>query len=271
MQKLHLFVLFVLFYSLSSANQQDTTYFLNFRQTEVPVTVCYPKNQEYRGCVLLLHGFNHAADEWCNRTTFCKKALEAGFVLIYPDFGKTTYQSRFFPETHPKYFEYPTRPWITDTAMVFISEKTGLLKPGGNNFVAGISTGARGACLIALDKPDIFKGAASLSGDFDQTLLPRDAIYNGYYGLYDRFSTRWKTVDNIYNMADSLTVPLYLAHGKLDKVCPVSQTVLFYNHLLDVNPALKTELHIDDTGDHSYDYWETQSDPLLKFFLSLAN
>lgn len=269
-QYLLLLISFLLLSTNGLGNKKDSTLILNFNEKEITIRLIYPETSNPKGNIVLLHGYNLPADDWCNKTTFCKKALAAGFIIIQPEFGKTTYHAEVFPETQPRYLTCPTRKWIVDSAITFIQNKTQLLLENQNNFIAGISTGARGATLIAMDLPQLFKGCASLSGDFDQSKLSTDAIYIGYYGLYSRFKERWANVDNIYNSIEKLQTPIYLAHGKKDVTCPVSQTIVFYQRLIEVNPTLKVVYAIDENGEHNYAFWEKQSDPLLKFFISLC-
>ena len=267
------YLLIPIFFLLSMSaysHSKDTTYILEYLEKEILIRIYYPETSNPKGTILLLHGYNLPGNEWCKKTTFCEKALAQGFVLIQPEFAKTTYHSLTFPETLPRYLQNPTRKWMVDSAFKSIQDKSKLLLEGQNNFVAGISTGARGATLLAMDLPTIFKGCASLSGDFDQTKLSNDAIYVGYYGLYSRFKERWATVDNIYNDCEKLNVPIYLAHGEKDLICPVSQTIVFYQHLVELNPDLKVEYKIDASGEHNYLFWEKQTDPLLKFFTDLC-
>lgn len=243
---------------------KDTLLYINDRDIPVLFDIRVPQN-EVNGCILLLHGWNFPQDDWCTKMTFCDKALSKGFVLIMPSFGKTTYQWELYPETIEKYRSYPSRQWMYDTALMEL-QSLGLLLPGQNNFVAGISTGGRGAAFFALEHPDVFRAAAPLSGDFDQTKLPPgEPINTGFYGSMNAFEERWTGRDNIYNRAAEYTVPTWFGHGTQDKVCATFHSTEFAERLTELHPDLVVEVDTPALG-HDYVFWEDQTDKILSFF-----
>lgn len=241
------------------------------RDIPVKVLMKFPKG-EAKGTIVLLQGWNLGYQEWCTKTSVCDKALEMGYVLVLPDMGKSTYQTEFYAETRKEWRLFPTKTWLVDTCFTYLQEHYNILLKDQRSFVLGLSTGGRGAGLLALECPDIFSAGASLSGDFDQSLLLTDKIYNGFYGPYDKFKERWEGRDNILNRAAEFKVPMYLGHSKLDRICPVDQTTIFYDTIRAVNPSLEVILNIDTTltqeKAHSYDYWGMEVDAVLKFFNS---
>lgn len=251
----------------SFIGEKDTSFSMDFRGNPIRFSIHYPSSQ-IKGNILLLHGWNLPSNEWCDKTTLCKKSLDSGFVLIIPDFGKTTYQYQLYPETILKYRKYPTRQWIYDTAFVHLQKQFSLLLPSQNNFVCGLSTGGRGAALFALEHPEIFKACAALSADFDQTKIIDEPINNGFYGSFKKFPERWKGKDNIYNRAKEFIVPVFLAHGGSDKVCPFSQTENFYHSLKKLSPDLESEFFFEKSGGHNYLFWEKSTDKIISFFIS---
>lgn len=252
---------------ISSIGENDTSFTIAFRGNPIRFSIHYPASQ-IKGTILLLHGWNLPSDEWCDKTTFCKKSLDSGFVLIVPDFGKTTYHFQIYPETILKYRKFPTREWMYDTAFVHLQNQFSLLLPTQNNFVCGLSTGGRGSALFALEKPELFSACAALSADFDQTKIIDEPINNGYYGSFKKFPDRWKGKDNIYNRANEFKVPAFLAHGVNDKICPFSQTENFYLLLKKINPNLQNEFFFEKTGGHNYQFWEKSTDKMISFFIS---
>lgn len=262
----NIFIIFVFFVVLQKANaQHDTTIQFHFHETAIQVKILYPKVKA-KGCILLLHGYNLPAMQWCQKTDLCKIASNEGYVLIVPDFLKTTYQEKFYIQTNPDFLKYPTRKWIRDSVIAKLQYKFNLLIKGENNYVLGLSTGARGAALLSIDLPEIFKAAACLSGDFDQYKLPYEKIYQNYYGKFSVFKEIWKTDDNLHYLIQKWKIPVYLAHGKLDKICPVSQTINFYNLLIKTHPKLTVKLKIDNKAAHDYVFWGSQSKPVIDFF-----
>jgi dienelactone hydrolase len=249
---------------------EDTIIFIADRNEQVQFDIRYP-DQVSKGTILVLHGWNLPHLEWCEKTSFCSEALAEGYALIIPNMGRSTYSWELYPETIERYIKYPTRQWLVETAFVHLKEQFQLLKTGDNNFVIGLSTGARGATLLALEQPTVFKAAASLSGDFDLAKLPTDEIYIGFYGTYDQFKERWDGKDNIYNRVNEFETPIYLGHGDVDNVCNVKHTEEFYHHLIENKPDLKVEFNKVTGAKHDYTYWGSETKPMLAFFDAVLN
>lgn len=218
-----------------------------------------------KGTILLLHGWNFPPNDWCAHTDICTKALDRGYNLVMPDMGKSIYHSVVYKETRVDWLKFPTRRWLVDTLFLFLQKEFHVLDSSAQNFIVGLSTGARGAVLVAMDCPRLFSGVAALSGDYDQTKMSGDNLCKGYYGVYAKFKSRWKQVDNPTTRIRELVVPIYLGHGLKDKVVPVSQTVLFYKELRKKSPNLKMKLSTP-LKYHDYQYWAFEVDSIFQFF-----
>jgi S-formylglutathione hydrolase FrmB len=253
--------------TVSPLISDDTVLNLKFRGNFFNTLIRVPHDSiAFSGTILALHGWNLPHTDWCEKTSLCEKALEQGYIVVLPDMGKSTYSNELYPQTRKDWMKYPTRKWLLDTLLVHLQEKLQLFLPEHSNYVLGLSTGARGATLIALDRPEIFKAAASLSGDFDQALLPNDNIYKGFYGSHTQFKERWQKVDNVVYSIKDFKVPIYLGHGFYDKVSPSAQTIMFYDTLQKYHPELHSTLHIDTLAKHDYQYWNSEVDAVLDFF-----
>lgn len=232
----------------------------------VTTIVKYPeKDTKIKGTILMLHGWNLDANEWCEKTTFCENALKQGYVLIIPDYKKSNYALEIYPQTRADYQKYPTLTWILETQIPNIQETLSLLKPGQNNLVAGISTGARGATLLAYYRCELFNGAASLSGDFDITAMQDEFLYYAFFGQYKDFPDRWEKECFAYDCRNYV-VPLYIGHGVADKVSPVNQSKAMYDSIKKYQPNLKLTANFPEVAGHNYDYWESETDNILNFF-----
>lgn len=263
-RKLSIFLLFTfMLISLKSGFTQnvviiDTT--LNGHRVVIEFT-----SKSVKGTILLLQGWNFPPEDWCEHSKVCRLALEKGYNLVMPDMGKSIYHANTFKETRADWLKYPTRKWLIDSLIMQLQAKNGLFDVKEQNYIIGLSTGARGAILVAMDCPDLFKGVAALSGDYNQITMPNDNLYKGYYGNYSKFKKRWKTVDNPFNRIADLKTPVYLGHGLKDKVIPSSQTILFYKELKRKNPALKVKLSTPEK-EHNYQFWAGEVDALFDFF-----
>ena len=229
------------------------------------VDILYPDSFNPKGNILVLPGWNFSRQDWCQKANLCKKALTEEYCLIFPEMGKSIYASQHYPETRKDWLQYPTLTWVLDSLFPHLQENYNLLQNHQKNYILGLSTGGRGVALIALRKPELFKGAAALSGDFDQTKIPQDNLMKGFYGDYDKFPQRWEGKDNPQKLVKNFKTPIYLGHGKLDKVVPPDQTLKFYQALRQANPALKVILHLPNAA-HDYAYWGSETEAILDFF-----
>lgn len=228
-----------------------------------------PDSIKVQGNLILLPGWNFPKEDWCLKSSICKKALNQGYRLIMPEMGKSTYQSQNYPETRKDWLQYPTRKWFTGSLIPYLQKEYQILMENENNFLVGLSTGARGVLLLTLDLPSLFRGAAALSGDYDQTLIPHDGVMNGFYGPFKQFPDRWKYHDNVIYLMKFYQTPLYIGHGKLDKIIPYQQSEILFQHIKKIAPDLNVIYHLDEKAKHDYTYWDSEVNAILAFFKSL--
>lgn len=228
------------------------------------VDIVYPQGKP-RGSLLIFPGWNFPRQDWCEKSSLCREALKRAYVLILPEMGKSLYSSRRFPETDPDFLKYPLMDWLSQKLIPQLQKDYKLLLAEDSNFLMGLSTGGRGVALCALEKPGLFRAGAALSGDFEQSSMPKDRLMQAYYGPIARFPQRWAGRDNPQKRAAEWKIPLYLGHGTDDKVVPSSQTLNFYQALIKTNPQLHLELHLKKAG-HDYQYWDAEIQPVLNFF-----
>lgn len=218
------------------------------------------------GDLLILPGWNFSRSSWCENSSLCENALQRGYRLIFPEMGKSIYQTKTFPETDSDLLKYPTGAWLNDVLIPYLQKTYDILKKDGNNFIIGLSTGGRGVALTVIHNPDLFKAAASLSGDFDQTTMQDDRLMTSGYGPYSQFSERWRTLDNPTFSIDSFRIPVYLGQGMKDEMNPPDQPIDFAKALRKAHPGLNIVLHVDPNADHDYNYWNSEVIPVLDFF-----
>ncbi|MDR2009671.1 MAG: prolyl oligopeptidase family serine peptidase [Bacteroidales bacterium] len=248
----------------------DTIIHIEYDSSYIVSTIIkYPsENISIKGTILMLHGWNLPPEEWCENSSFCEKALNKGYVLVIPHYGKGNYILEIYPETILDYRKYPTLEWIKNFQIPYLRQQFGLFHEKQDNFVAGISTGARGATLLTYHMPEIFKGVASLSGDFDITKMPDEYLYYSYLGYYKDFTERWKKECFAYD-CKNYKVPTYIGHGKADNISPPDQSIMMYDSLKKIQPDLKVTVHFPEHEKHDYIYWESETDNILNFFDSL--
>ncbi len=239
----------------------DTTFVLHGDT----VHVLYP-SVRIKGQILVLPGWNYASEKCCTESSFCRKALEQGYVLLMPEMGKSIYAAAVYPETRKDWSRFPQLKWLCDTLLPFIQTKAGLFRPGQDNLVFGISTGGRGVALLLEHSGKLFKAGASLSGDFDQTRSPQDNLMRGFYGPFSQFKSRWEGEDNALMNASKVQVPIYLGHSLKDNIVPSEQTRLFYLAIRKSDDKIAHVLHLSPDNGHNYTYWDSETDAVLQFF-----
>lgn len=231
----------------------------------VLVEIREPKGM-VRGDLLLLPAWNSSRGDWCSRSKACIQARLQGFRIILPEMGKSIYASTYFEETRKDWLEYPTLTWVTDTLISTLQDDYCMLVAGENNYVIGVSAGARGAVRLVQNSKAVFKGAAALSGDYDQTEMKGDNLFRGFYGHFEDFPERWSGEDNPSKNIDKINLPIYFGHGAEDKLVPFTQTQRFYKALRKAHPSTEFTFNLEPGAGHDFDYWSQEVDNVLAFF-----
>lgn len=216
------------------------------------------------GTLLLLQGWNFPNTDWCEKTTLCEKALQQGYALVCPEMGKSIYSEKIYAQTRKDWLIYPTRAWLVVTLLPAL-QKMGLFSEDEFSGIVGLSTGARGAFLVALDRPELFDAIACLSGDYDQSKFPEDNLYTGFFGAAASYPERWNGSENPMSRIDQLQAALYIGHGTKDKVVDAKHSYFLYEALKS-RKFDQMEYHQAEGFGHDYAYWNSEIDAILEFF-----
>ncbi len=255
---------------LSSADQEKRgcslpTGLTTIEIDEIEVDLMVPEGK-YQGDILVFPPWNESRKQWCKVSRLCSKASKKGFRVILPEMGKSIYAQTVYPETRDDWKPYPTLKWVREILIPELRINHCMLMPGGQNFVFGASSGARGAVLLAQDLPNLFVAVAALSGDYNPEKMKGDNIYRGFLGDYDAFPQRWETAENVLVGSSSIRSAMYLGHGKDDEVVAYDQTVSLYNTLLKSNPDLNVKLNIAEDRLGDFAYWSSELNNVFDFF-----
>lgn len=242
----------------------DTVFTLPFENNPIKISIYYPQKGTFKGNIVALPGWNFPATDWCDSTSLCSMADSLGYVIILPEMGKSIYCKTLYPETRKDWRKFPTRSWISEKLIPKLQTDFGILLGEQPNYVMGLSTGARGAALLALDHPELFKACALLSGDYDQTQYPKDNLYRGYYGAQNLFPDRWKNEDNLFTAINRFKVPAYIGHGKNDKIVPIKHSEELSKRLNELNKEVL--FRVDENAQHNYVFWNSEVKSVLTFF-----
>ncbi len=234
--------------SLLGCFARDTVYFVhcNGKSIRVEIKVArFAKASTRQKMLLLLPGWNFSDTQWCTRTRVCDEATKRGYDVMLVEMGKSVYMDSLYPQMRADYRLHPTRTWLWDSVLKPLQRRSYFTDQGipedptktvnGRvlyksmrlpipSYVMGLSTGARGALLLALEHPEAFQGCAGLSGDYNPLLMKNDNLMINCLGKFDDVPWRWRGTNNIEMRVDFFKVPMYLAHGSDDRVVPMKQT-----------------------------------------------
>lgn len=240
----------------------DTTLTFTVGSFSSEVIVKMPSST-FKGTILALQGWNFSNTSWSDSSKLEELASKAGYVLILPDMGKSIYHKRNYPVTRKDWRKYPTRTWLVDTLIADLQQNYNLLLEGESNFVMGLSTGGRGAFILAQENPEIFTAGASLSGDYDQSAFPNDNLYRGYFGTNPE---NWSDDENPISFANKWSVPMYVSHGKNDKVVDIEHMLQLKEIQQNQNPEVSFSFKQVNGAGHNYTFWASEVAPILQYF-----
>lgn len=208
----------------------------------------------------LLHGQSDDQSIWMRRTSIERYASAYNLAVIMPN-GDLSYYTDMY--SGPKYMTYIAEelPKICHCFFPQISMKR------EDTFIAGLSMGGYGAFKIALNYPDKYNAAASLSGvlDLASRVMERknEIIWKAIFG----------DVNNVKGSRDDI---LYLAET-IDKSKPIPNLFAcvgtsdqLYKNNLDAVAAIKNcgipVQYEEGEGSHTWEFWDLWIQKALSFF-----
>jgi S-formylglutathione hydrolase FrmB len=240
-----------------------------FRYVQIFFPKDYKKGENAR-VLIALHGYGANLREWELYSTIEKLANDLNFVIVCPDMGNSIYESNFYPETTVKWAGIPGGKFISETLINYLNNTFALAYDRDKTGIFGLSTGGRGAMLLSALHTDIFGAAAGLSGDYDPLAMPRDRLITSVYGNFKQFEERWKTDDNIMQLADKLiNTPLFISHGDKDSVVPIDQSLIFalkLKHLKKKMGGFDVTYVEKKYSMHDWRYWGQMLPEVMDFF-----
>jgi hypothetical protein len=157
----------------------------------------YPSRRPYR-LLIALHGWNRRARSWERRSAIARLADRHGLVVGCPVMGRTVYETAYYPQTRglgPRTPRMPGTRWIRKVVLPHLHRRYRVSASRRDTGLLGVSTGGRGALLVAERDPR-FGFAGALSGTFDLLLLRPGSgeyrIHQRVYGSRARHGRRWR-------------------------------------------------------------------------------
>ncbi len=220
--------------------------------------------------LIALHGYNGTMSDWERNTGIEALADKYKFVVVCPDMGKTLYELKFYPETKIKWNGIPGGIFIVKKLMKHIKKNFNLAASSSKTGIFGLSTGGRGALLLAAEYRSQFGAVAGLSGDYDPLLVKKDWLITSVYGEYDKFKKRWEKDASIIDRASKLKyMPVFLAHGDKDPVVPKWHSTGMAIRLKQVKgkyPRNSVTYIIKKHRAHNWKFWGIIIRDVMEFF-----
>lgn len=208
----------------------------------------------------LLHGFSDDSTIWSRRTSIERYASEYGIAVIMPDVEHSYYADMVYGKN---YWTFLTEELPAKAQKFFrLSDKK------EDTFVAGLSMGGYGAFKWALNYPERFAAAASLSGVLDlasryeETIGEETAMSRSLYYAFGDKGLKNTESDLLCLLSKEQTqLPaLYLTCGTEDFLFEENKT--FIEKCSQLNIPLETDL---SPGTHEWGFWDEKIQKVLEW------
>jgi len=216
-----------------------------------------------RKLLYLLHGLSENGGAWQRYTSIETIANEYGLVVAMPSVGRSFYTDQ---PNGQRYFTY-----LTEELPAYLQDVFGLAPAPEDTLIAGASMGGYGALKAALNYPERFTAAASLSGVVSLEVLraipddPRQAEFTHIFGDLGKLkgSKHDPAVWLQGATKDPAQLPyLYVACGRQDDLYPVNQMFHAACQRLGVPHA-----YVEEDGEHNWHFWDRHIKRFLRSVL----
>lgn len=141
----------------------DTRFYSATIQLSLGCTIILPEHaeawKEPPAVLYLLHGLSGDHTSWVRNSSIERFAREYNLAVVMPEANKSFYSDMMHGADY--------RAFMTEELPAKINQWFKLSNDRDKTFVAGSSMGGYGAFSLALDRPDLYCAAASLSGALD--------------------------------------------------------------------------------------------------------
>lgn len=232
-------------------------------QRDMHYRILVPRDYDNGGrfpALYLLHGLYGDYMNWDTRTRLEDYARNRHLLIVMPDANDSWYTNS---ATVPgdKFEDYVAKDLISE-----IDEKYRTLRDRHSRALAGLSMGGYGALKLALEYPDLFGFAGSLSGALNaaQNLdALRPEFRSKLLEAFGNEGSQTRAENDIFLLLDKskhTTYPyLYLACGTADFFLDTNRAFV---HELS-SRKIEYEYH-ETPGEHTWDYWDRELRPLLQ-------
>jgi S-formylglutathione hydrolase FrmB len=199
----------------------------------------------------LFHGAFADANSWSLCTRVEVYAEQHGLAVVMPSVGNSFYANLMHG---PAYWSF-----VSEELPRFVRSIFPLSAKREDNFVAGLSMGGYGALKMALNKPEKFAAAISISGVLDVVMVMKNPIrplfnvdeyFGGFDKLKDSYNDLFAQVQNLKQRSSTLH-RLYVACGLEDNLYEMNTK---FRDLAIANCVPLT--YEEGPGGHTWEFWD---------------
>ncbi len=229
----------------------------------------YGNGKKYR-VLWLLHGTFGDHSDWVRKSNIELYACERELAVVMP----SALNSNYANWEHAFSLGYNMYDFLTEELMPLVYGWFPVSDKREDNFIAGLSMGGRGTCVYALNRPELFAGAAVLSQvprdvEWDRVANPaffrrtQDSIDNrgGLKEYLASYENTLRVLDEALQNGTDLP-KLYFACGKQDML--YEAYLRFKEHALKA--GLKAAFEEVDGYRHEWRFWDLAIQRALDYF-----
>ncbi|MEM8738919.1 MAG: alpha/beta hydrolase family protein [Planctomycetota bacterium] len=210
----------------------------------------------------LLHGLSDDHTTWARRTAVERHVSGRDLAVVMPRVDRSYYADM---ASGPAYWEF-----VSEELPAVCRRMFRLSDRREDNVVAGLSMGGYGALKLALNHPERYAAAASMSGALDPA---------GLLGFMPERAAEWRAIfgdppdvtgtgSDLFGRAEALAegshagLPLFVCCGRDDFL--YEHSTRFRDHAVGLGLGVTYEEHDDE--EHTWGYWDRMLPRTLDWF-----
>lgn len=215
------------------------------------------KNRKYP-VLYLLHGLSDDHTIWMRRTAIERHVEGMGLAVIMPSVNRSFYADMKYG------YKYWT--FISEELPAFVQSIFPISDKREDTFATGLSMGGYGAMKLALNYPEKFAAAASLSGALDNVYSVDNKQFPDYEIIFGENAKIKGTNCDLFYLAEKV------AASKEPKPmlfqCCGTEDFLYEDNIRFRDFCRKLPLEYtyeEEPGDHNWGYWDMKIQSVLKW------
>jgi S-formylglutathione hydrolase FrmB len=235
---------------------------------DVSVNVILPQEGNWRNGIprrplktlYLLHGRGDDHTAWMRQTSIERHAQRYSLAVVMPAVNRSYYADM---ASGPAYWTY-----ISEELPELMRAWFPLSAAREDNYVAGLSMGGYGAFKLALNHPERYAAAASLSGALN--IIQKDLSLDfdpDWEHIFGAAATPQGTIADIHHVAKSVAALPASDQPRLYQWCG-TEDFLYADNLRFRDHATALGLNLlyeEGPGDHTWGYWDWGIERVLRW------